>query len=88
MKTLGEKRVRTDFNVTSDDVVQILKNKGAEFIDLVGTIKHDVIAKYAQMDKPSFDSAFSELFRLVSIAQTEIETATMYAVKAATFKPE
>ncbi len=38
-KTIGEKRVRTDFNVSSDDLVTKIKNKSAELIDIVEEIK-------------------------------------------------
>ena len=63
--TLGEQRVRVDFNVTSDDVVSQIKQQTAKLIDLVETLK----AKDP---------------RLASLAQTEFETAAMWAVKAAT----
>lgn len=38
-KTIGEFRVRTDFNVTNDEVVAQIKNKTAELINLVESIK-------------------------------------------------
>jgi len=38
-KTLGEARVRTDFNVTGSDVVTQIKQKSAELIDLCETLK-------------------------------------------------
>lgn len=65
MKTIGEKRVRTDFNVSGDDLITKIKQKTAELIDLCEELK----AKDG---------------RAASIAQTEYETAAMYAVKAAT----
>ena len=38
-QTVGEKRVRTDFNVTNDDVVNKIKQKSAELINIVEEIK-------------------------------------------------
>ena len=64
-KTIGEQRVRVDFNVSNDDIVHQIKIKSAELIDLCETLK----AKDG---------------RLASLAQTEFETAAMWAVKAAT----
>lgn len=64
-KTLGELRVRTDFNVTANSVVDEIKTKTAQLINLCEELK-------------------SKDARLASIAQTEFETAAMYAVKAAT----
>lgn len=37
--TLGEQRVRTDFNVSQEDIVTQLKQKSAELIDLCETLK-------------------------------------------------
>ena len=63
--TVGEARVRTSFNPSADSVVDQIKQKSAELINLCEGLK----LKDA---------------RLASIAQTEFETACMYAVKAAT----
>lgn len=63
--SIGEKRVRTNFNVGGDSVVDAIKRKTAELINLCEELK----AKDP---------------RCASIAQTEFETAAMYAVKAAT----
>lgn len=64
-KTLGEQRVRTEFNPEKSDLIDKIKQKTAELINLCEELK----AKDP---------------RLASIAQTEYETAGMYAVKAAT----
>ena len=64
-KTIGEQRVRTDFNPKSNNDVDVIKRKFAELINTVEQFK----------DKDP---------RLASIAQTEIESACMWAVKAAT----
>lgn len=63
--TVGEKRVRTEFNPSKDGIVDQIKQKTAELINLCEDLK----AKDP---------------RLASIAQTEYESAAMWAVKAAT----
>ena len=35
IKTLGEKRVRVEFNVNNDEYIHLLKQKSAELINLV-----------------------------------------------------
>jgi len=65
--TLGQKRVKAEFNPAKDGVVDQIKNKSAELIDLL---------------ESSRGEKSGEAQRLISIAQTEIETAAMYGVKA------
>ena len=64
-KTIGEQRVRVEFNPSSDSIVDQIKQKTAELINLCEGLK----------DRDA---------RLASLAQTEYETAAMWAVKAAT----
>ncbi len=71
-RTLGERRVRTGFNPSAEGRVDRLKRMGASFIDEVNAI-------------PARDG---EVARLKAIAMTEIESATSWAVKAATATPE
>ncbi len=63
--TIGEQRVRTEFNSSKNDLVNQIKQKTAELINLCEELK-------------------SKDPRLASIAQTEYESAAMWAVKAAT----
>ena len=70
--TLGETRVRTDFNIAGLDTVTQIKQKSAELIDLVN-----------QLDSAPNPS---EAGRLKSLAMTSYEEAAMWAVKAATIK--
>lgn len=78
MSTLGEQRIRTNFNPDNNSEVDKLKQEFAKLIDLL----------YAQLGEPTreWDSDFktSEKRRLVSIAQTKIEEAAMWAIKAVT----
>lgn len=74
-KTLGQKRVRVDFNATKDDYVNLLKEKSAELIDII-----DKAANNPKWD----DETLGEWKRLKSLAMTSIEEGAMWAVKAAT----
>jgi len=72
--TLGTDRVRLSFNPGGDSVVDQVKQKTAELIDLV----HEM---------PDVDPAgqmTSETKRLKALAMTAYEEAAMWAVKAAT----
>lgn len=70
-KTLGERRVRVDFNPSQEGIVYDIKRHTAAIIDLVDKIK-------------ATHTNDGEVARLVSLAQTHYEDAAMWAVKAAT----
>jgi hypothetical protein len=38
-KTLGEARVRTEFNVTNNSTIDLIKQKSAELINICETLK-------------------------------------------------
>jgi guanylate kinase len=67
-QTLGQKRVKAEFNPSKNDLVDQIKNTGAHFIDLCEQLKTK--------------EATGEKIRLLSLAQTEAEAASMWAVKA------
>ena len=67
-QTLGQKRVKAEFNPDKNELVDQLKNKSAELIDL--------------LESSRGINSTGEKQRIISIAQTEIETACMYAVKS------
>jgi hypothetical protein len=69
--TKGEYRVGVDFNPSNNPVVGQLKRATADLIDLI-----------EQISGPT-----AEVARLKALAQTEIESAAHWAVKAATKKP-
>ena len=69
--TIGEERVRISFNPSSDSMVDQIKGKAAELIDLCESMKA---------------GAPGEKVRCVAMAQTCIEDGAMWAVKAATAK--
>lgn len=72
--SLGEYRVGIDFNPSGDDLVGQIKRKSADLIDLISSI-------------PDGGSHSGERRRLKALAMTEIESAAMWGVKAATKKP-
>ena len=69
-QTLGQKRVKAEFNPAKDGTVDHLKNQSANLIDLLEEIKSGP------------DMISGEQARVISLAQTHIETACMYGVKA------
>jgi hypothetical protein len=73
MTTKGEYRVGIDFNPSGDANVFLIKRAAADLIDLIESIPAD---------------AGPEVGRLKALAQTHIEDGAMWAVKAATKKPQ
>lgn len=72
-QTLGQKRVKAEFNPSKTELVDQIKNKSAELIDLLNSMKPAGSAA---------EKFGSEKARLISIAQTQVETACMFGVKA------
>lgn len=70
-RTLGEKRVRVDFNPSQEGVVYDIKRHTAAIIDLCEKLRDNYPGNH-------------EANRLISLAQTHYEDAAMWAVKAAT----
>lgn len=87
-KTIGEARVRTSFNVSGDSVVDQIKKKSAELIDLVQGVKNDdgVAPENVALSAHEYREKMAEKHRLISLAQTSYEEAAMWAVKAATWQ--
>lgn len=77
-QTLGQKRVRSSFNPSKDSVVDLLKEKAADFIDYCEDMRK-------QLSPGTKDG---ETHRLISLAKTHAEDAAMWAVKAATAPKE
>ena len=73
-QTLGQKRVKAEFNPAKNDLVDQITNKSAELIDLIESMKN--------FDEDGATSMTHEKFRLIEKAELEIETGCMYAVKA------
>jgi hypothetical protein len=71
--TIGEKRVRVQFNPAANGDVDIIKQRSAELINLCDHLKGD-----------GSSAIYGEKVRLISLAQTAYEEAAMWAVKAAT----
>ena len=72
-QTLGQKRVKAEFNPSKDGHVDVVKNKCAELIDILEEMRVNI---------QDGQSGTGEKQRLISLAQTEIENAAMWAVKA------
>lgn len=76
-QTLGEFRVGVKFNYDKNPaIVNEIKQKAAELIDLIQKIKPRA--------NPERDFLDQDIYRLATIAQDQIESAAMFAVKAAT----
>ncbi len=86
--TRGEYRVGITFNPSNDDMVGKIKRAAADLIDLIDSIE---IPVHHDPDGPAAEfhlsSQFGEIKRLKLLAQTEVESAAMWAVKAATKGP-
>ena len=54
MSTIGEKRVRTEFNPSKDGMIDTIKQKAAELINLVEELK-DKDGRLASLAQTSFE---------------------------------
>jgi hypothetical protein len=71
--TFGEKAVGLTFNPSGDPTVEAIKRKCADLIDDLDSLRNHADTK-------------PEIKRMLSIAVTELQTAQMWAVKAATWR--
>lgn len=83
-KSLGEKRVRTDFNTTGSDVVNSIKQKTAELINLLEAVRNDEVSKTYEQSPETLQEVSGEKLRLIALAQTAYEEAALWAVKSCT----
>lgn len=72
--SLGERRVRINFNVSGDTKIDQIKKAGADFINLIDSIP----IPDKEKDNPG------EFLRLKALALTAAEEATQWIVKAIT----
>jgi hypothetical protein len=77
--TKGEYRVGISFNPSNDDMVSKIKRAAADLIDLIDSIERHPARLV--------DMRLDEINRLKALAQTHVEDAAMWAVKAATKPP-
>ncbi len=82
-KTYGEKMVRSGFNPSESEDVKKLKEAAAAFIDLIREVRDRASLKRDATDNGAADELVT-ISRWTAIACTDVETACMYAVKAAT----
>lgn len=84
-KTLGEIRVRVDFNPNNNDVVHKIKTKMAEIIDELRASLPDEDLNKTNLERLDPEGQlFVEKCRLVTVAQERVEEACMWTVKALT----
>lgn len=74
--TKGEYRVGITFNPSNNPMVDEIKSLSAKLIDLIEEIPSDRESEVG-----------NERGRLKALAQTDVENAAMWAVKAATKQP-
>jgi hypothetical protein len=84
LQTLGEQRVRIDFNVSGSTVVDQIKTKTADLINDLQAIRNDEVSKTYGQSPDKKNEVSGEKLRLIALAQTTYEEAAMWAVKAAT----
>lgn len=82
--SLGEQRVRTTFNPSNASIVDEIKQKSAELINLMEALMNDEVSKTYEQSPEAKQLVSGETLRLISLAQTTYEEAAMWAVKAAT----
>ena len=82
--TEGEKRVRTNFNVSSSKTVDTAKQLMAEAINLLSRDQNDVASYYYDSNTTQYREVSADYQREVATAKTKIEEAAMWAVKALT----
>ena len=57
-KSIGEQRVRTDFNVTGSELVDIIKHKSADLINICEVLKtNGKDARLASLAQTSYEEA-------------------------------
>ncbi|MEL6485878.1 MAG: hypothetical protein AAFQ13_01860 [Pseudomonadota bacterium] len=78
LQSKGEYRVGIGFNPSGDDKVALIKRQAADLIDEIDTIE---VAAGSEVMIGTHDA---EVARCKALAQTAIEEAAMWAVKAAT----
>ncbi|GAB3024586.1 hypothetical protein GCM10027051_31580 [Niabella terrae] len=83
-QSLGQMRVRTTFNPSADSVVDQIKNDTAALIDKLQAIRNDEASKTYNQSPAQFQALSGEKLRLIALAQTALEEAAMWAVKAVT----
>lgn len=81
MMTKGEYRVGINFNPSADNIVDRIKRAAADLIDLIESIDS------VPQDGDNLGVHAGEKYRLKALAQTHVEDAAMWAVKAATKPP-
>lgn len=77
MATIGEKRIRTEFNLGNNNMVQNFKERYAHLMNDLEGIKDFNVPGLEPTKDP-------EKLRLIALAMTTLEESAMWAVKALT----
>ena len=67
-KTIGEKRVRTEFNPSNDGVVDVIKQETAGLINRLEAIKNDEVSKTYEKSPEAKSEVSGEKLRLIALA--------------------
>lgn len=73
MQTIGEKRVRVEFNPSKDGIVDQIKQTSAELINLMQALRNDEAAKPENDTPAKLNENAGEKLRLIAIAQTKVK---------------
>lgn len=82
--TFGERRVRINFNIEGNSVIDDIKIRTASLLDTLEAIKNDELSKTYDLSESQMRVISGEKLRLISLAQTAYEESVMWAVKAIT----
>lgn len=82
--TKGEYRIGVSFNPSANDLVGRIKKASADLVDLIESIPEPLSDEW---EEDASWLQISEIRRCKATAETHIETAAMWAVKAATKPP-
>jgi hypothetical protein len=83
-QTLGQKRVRTSFNPSDNNLVDQIKGKSAEMIDWCQKQIDDLCNSCKQKSPSEYIERVEEKVRLLEFAQKAFEDGAMWAVKGVT----
>lgn len=82
--TLGERRMRIQFNPSGNELVERAKRQAADLIDLAQALRADIVADGSDLTPGQFQERYGETLLLISRSQTAAEEAGMWLVKAIT----
>ena len=84
--TLGQQRVGVNFNPSQKEEIKVVKERIADVIDYLEAFKNGlaVLPENQNLSPVGYRDKYAETFRAIALAQTKLEEASMWAVKAVT----